>query len=152
MDVGAMQRRLKQAAAEAGLPFNDIHTLYNTRLAQELSAWAETVDAGSAFHHSVFAANFIYGKNISDPVVLEELAVSAGLDGNAAADILKTRSFMGPVDRDWAIAREREVMVVPTLMLGHDRLAGAKPYEAMSRLMEKHGVPRHRGAYHVGVS
>lgn len=145
MDVGAMRRRLQHAASEAGLPFGDVHTIYNTRLAQELGSWAETVDAGTPFHHLVFAANFVDGKDISAPRVLEDLAVSAGLDGKTAADVLRTRSFTGMVDGDWAAARERGVMVAPTLMLGQDRLVGARPYEAMARLMKKHGVKKRTG-------
>jgi len=140
-----MQRRLKQVADDAGLPYKGIHTIYNTRLAQELSAWAETFHAGSAFHHRVFAANFVDGKNISDPQVLETLSISAGLNGQAAADVLRKRHFMAVVDRDWAAAREREVSVAPTLMLGQDRLVGARPYEAMTRLLEKHGVQKRPG-------
>jgi predicted DsbA family dithiol-disulfide isomerase len=142
MDVGAMQRRLKQAALEAGLPYNGIHTIYNTQLAQELNAWAYTVHAGNAFHELVFAANFVDGKNISDPKVLETIAVFTGLDGKTTANVMKKRSFVEVVDRDWAVARERNISVAPTLMLGQDRLVGVRPYDAMARFLEKHGVKK----------
>jgi predicted DsbA family dithiol-disulfide isomerase len=145
MDVGAMHRRLKQAALEACLPYNGIHTIHNTRLAQEMSAWAYTIHTGNVLHELVFAANFVDGKNISDPEVLEAIAVSAGLDGKTAADVLKKRSFTEVVDRDWAVARERDISVAPTLMLGQERLVGARPYEAMARLMEKHGGKKRAG-------
>lgn len=145
MDAGAMQSRLKQAALEAGLPYNGIHTIYNTRLAQELGAWAETRGCGNAFHRLVFVANFVDGKNISDPVVLEALAVSAGLDGDSAAQVLKNRSFGETVDRDWAAVKTLEIIAAPTILAGEGRLVGARPYEAMARLVAEQGAKKRAG-------
>lgn len=142
MDVGAMRQRLRQAALEAGLPFGGVDTIYNTRLAQELGAWAETKGVGNAFHRLVFAANFVDGKNISDPTVLEAIAVSAGLDATSAAHVLKTRSFGEAVDRDWAFAKEREIMAAPTILAGMDRVVGARPYETMRQLVERQGAQK----------
>ena len=46
VDLDQVMIRLKQAAQEAGLPFNDRTMTYNSRLAQELAKWAETEGSG----------------------------------------------------------------------------------------------------------
>jgi predicted DsbA family dithiol-disulfide isomerase len=58
---------------------------------------------------------------------------------------LKKQLFADEVDGDWIAARERGIMVAPTLMLGQDRLVGARPYEAMVRFMEKYGGKKRAG-------
>ncbi len=133
---------MKQVAAEAGLPFKGTKMLYNTRLAQELSLWAESKDRSDAIHSAIFRAYFADGRNISSIPVLAELASSAGLSRDEAFQVLQTRSFRSAVDADWELSAELRITAVPTAILNQARLVGAYPYEEFVHLMESNGVKR----------
>jgi len=55
VDREMMMRRLRNTAAELGLPFGERHMTFNSRLAQELGAWAESKKNGDTFQPSGFS-------------------------------------------------------------------------------------------------
>ncbi len=142
MDRQEIRRRLDKAAEDAGVPFKGSETLYSSRLAEELGLWAESKGRGEEFHEAVFRAYFVDGKNIGKVHVLVELASSAGLPGDEAAEVLRTRSFKSAVDSDWALSQDKSITAVPTFVLNQDRVVGAQPYQALEQLMEANGVKR----------
>ena len=73
-----MMVHLKKNADKVKLPLNDPQRSYNTRLAQEVGKWAGEQGKGDVFHNTVFKAYFVDAQNISDPLVLINLAESAG--------------------------------------------------------------------------
>lgn len=139
-----MRQRLRETAAELGLPLGERDRTYNSRHAQELGLWAESMQKGDAFHNAVFNAYFAEGKNIGNSAILIDLAVSVGLSSEEARDVLLTRSFKTAVDRDWALSREKGVTAVPTFILKEERLVGAQPYQLLAQLVEEQGVARKR--------
>jgi predicted DsbA family dithiol-disulfide isomerase len=122
------------------LPFKGAETIYNSRMAQELSLWAESKNRGDELHSTIFRAYFVDGKNIASIPVLVELASSIGLPGDEASQILSTRAFKEAVDTDWDLSKQMQITAVPTLIMNQDRLVGAQPYEAFKKLMELNGV------------
>ena len=134
--------RLKTKAAELGLPFGERRKTYNSRLAQELGCWAEIKNKGDAFHMAAFKTYFVAGKNIAKIPVLLDLAASVGLPREDAETVLSTRAFKEPVDKDWAISKEKGITAVPTFMINHDKLVGAQPYEILQEFMALNGVSR----------
>lgn len=130
-----MMRHLRQKAAELGLPFGDRKKTYNSRLAQELGAWAESKNRGDVFHTAVFRAYFVQGKNIAKVQTLQDLAASVGLSRDEAAAVLSTRTFKAAVDADWALSKKKGITAVPTFVLNQDRLVGAQSYEVLDKLM-----------------
>lgn len=145
-DLEGMKARMAAAAERFGVPFRGTDRLYNTRLAQELALWAAAENRGDAFHLAVFRAYFVEGKDISSPAVLARTAASVGLPEERAAGILSLRTFSQAVDADWALAEGERVRVVPTLILGGDRLSGAQGYDALAEFVEKHGVGKRAAA------
>jgi len=135
-------RRLKNKAAELGLPFGERSKTYNSRLAQELGSWAESKNRGDAFHMAAFKAYFVDGKNIAKIPVLLGLAASVGLPREEADAVLSTRAFKDPVDEDWAISKARGITAVPTFVINQDKLVGAQPYETLKEFMAANGVRR----------
>ena len=133
-------RRLKNKAAELGLPFGERSKTYNSRLAQELGSWAESKNRGDAFHMAAFKAYFVDGKNIAKIPVLLDLAASVGLPREEAEAVLSTRAFKYPVDEDWAISKARGITAVPTFVINQDKLVGAQPYETLEKFMAANGV------------
>ena len=127
---------MEMKASELGLPLGKLAKLYNTRLAQELGAWAASKNKGEEFHNTAFRAYFANGKNLSNISTLVDLADSVGLPDHEARDILKNRSFKSEVDKDWTTSHELGIKAVPTFILNNARLVGAQPYDKFKKLME----------------
>jgi predicted DsbA family dithiol-disulfide isomerase len=140
--VDQLLAKLKQAAKEAGLPFGDRKMTFNSRLAQELGKWAEHKGKGREYHDAVFKAYFVDGTNIGLAGELGRIVASIGLPADEAEMMLRTRSFSGDVDQDWARSREMGVHAVPTIVSHGQRLVGAQPYESMVRLVGASGIGR----------
>lgn len=138
--IEASSRRLKGLAEAEGLPMGSRDRTYNSRLAQELGAWAAEQGKGSAFHDAVFRAYFVDAKNIGDEDVLLDLAVATGLDRSAAKRVLQDRTHSAAVERDWARSREAGITGVPTFEAGGRRVVGAQPYDVLRAMVEQAGA------------
>lgn len=138
--IAAMLINLKRTASDLGLPFGPRAMTYNSRLAQELGLWADSLGKGRDFHHAAFHAYFVLGKNLAKQQVLRDICDQAGLPAAAAGEVLANRSFAAAVDRDWQAARELRVTAVPTFILGDHSLVGAQPYEALLQLARQGGA------------
>lgn len=120
-----------------GLPYNAERNMsYNSRLAQELSKWAEGKGKGDEIHSALFRAYFVDVKNIGKLEPLVEIAAEAGLPADEATDILMSRSFKEAVDQDWRRCAAVGVNAVPTFLAGRYLMVGAQPYEELERLVQ----------------
>ena len=144
-DPEASYQRMKGLMDEEGLPYSRRTHTYNSRLAQELGAWAETQPGGAAIHDALYRAYFVDGRNIGDVDVLLEIAGEAGLPVEAARAVLEQRSFEQTVDADWAKSRDYGVTGVPTFVAGGYGIVGAQPYEALEHLMREVGAQERNG-------
>lgn len=134
VDIPQLISHLKRTAARLDLPFGDRTMTYNSRLAQELSKWAESEGKGEAFHRAAFEAYFVRGLNIAKSDVLAGIARSAGLSFEAALEAAAARTFKKDVDRDWQRSYQQGVTAVPTFMCQGRTLVGAQPYEQLRKL------------------
>jgi len=135
VDIPQMLSRLRQVAAEEGLPFGDRKKTFNSRLAQELGKWAESIGEGDKFHDAMFRAYFADGWNIGNAGVLLNVCESLGLPVDEAERVLKESSFKDMVDSDWTRSRKAGVTAVPTFAMNERMLVGAQPYEALEGLL-----------------
>ena len=135
-DIEPIRQRLKNLMAEAGLPYGDRTHTYNSRLAQELGAWADTQPGGEAIHDALYRAYFVDAVNISDVDALIEIAEVVGLDGLAARAVLVERSFSAKVDEDWARSRGVGVTGVPTFYANDLVVVGCQPYETLEKFVQ----------------
>lgn len=120
-----------------GLPFNAERTMsYNSRLAQELSKWAEEKGKGEEIHDALFRAYFVDVKNIGKVEPLVEIAQNLGLPTDEATDVLLSRKYKAAVDDDWRRCAAFGVSAVPTFHAGRYLMVGAQPYEELQRLIE----------------
>jgi len=143
--VKERMRNLQETAESFALPFGSPHMIYNSRSAQELGLWAESKGKGDAFLKALYRAYFVDVKNIAKISILWEIADSVGLPAEEVDNVLKAGVFKEPVDRDWVMAEEKNILVLPTFMLNRDRLVGAQPYHKLQRLMENGGIVSKRG-------
>jgi len=144
-DPEASYQRMKGLMDQEGLPYSRRSHTYNSRLAQELGAWAETQPGGEAIHDVLYKAYFVDGKNVGDVDTLLEIAEAAGLPADGAREVLEQRSFEKVVDADWAKSRDYGVTGVPTFVAGGYGVVGAQPYEALEQLMTEVGAQAREG-------
>jgi predicted DsbA family dithiol-disulfide isomerase len=143
--LAASTQRMMALAGEEGLPMAARTHTYNSRLAQELGAWATEQGHGPEFHDAVFRAYFAGAQNISDPEILVGIASRIGLDAQEARRVLETRSHRAAIDAEWAESQRRGVTAVPTFDCGGQRVVGAHPYAVLAGLVE-HAGARKRNA------
>jgi predicted DsbA family dithiol-disulfide isomerase len=142
IDIAAMQARMRGLMAEEGLPYGERTHTFNSRLAQELGAWATTQADGEGIHEALFHAYFVAGKNIGNIDTLVNVAETAGLSGSAARQVLVSRGFKDTVNADWQRARHLGVTGVPTFVAQGRGVVGAQPYEILERLVVLAGAQR----------
>ena len=134
-DIPKMAEQMRARMEAEGLPFGDRSMTYNSRLAQELGAWADTQPGGDAIHDALFRTYFVDGKNIGDLETLVGIAQAIGLSADAARESLEKRTFKDVVDADWEKSHAYGVTGVPTFVAGKHGLVGAQPYEALEQLV-----------------
>ena len=128
--------RIRSTAEELGLPLGEKRTtISNSRRAQELEKWAETLGKGNRFRSAVFHAYFVEGRNIAVIPVLESIASAAGLPADQVAAVLEKGLFATAVDEDWRRVRESGIMAVPFFLYGEHALAGFRPFEDLAKLL-----------------
>jgi predicted DsbA family dithiol-disulfide isomerase len=137
-----MQARMRGLMAQESLPYGERTHTYNSRLAQELGAWAATQADGEGIHDALFHAYFVEGKNIGSIDTLVEVAEAAGLPGSEARQALVLRRFKDAVDADWQRATQLGVTGVPTFVAQGRGVVGAQPYEILERLVVLAGAQR----------
>ena len=140
MDVAQMQSQMRERMQAEGLPYGQRTHTYNSRLAQELGAWADTQAGGEAIHDALYRAYFVEARNIGDPEVLVDIAASVGLNAQAAREVLEGRTHSKAVDADWQKSRELGVTGVPTFVAGGYGVVGAQPYEMLEQLVTQAGA------------
>jgi len=126
---------MKGLMVEAGLPYGDRSHTYNSRLAQELGKWADTLEGGEAIHELLYKAYFVDSINIGDINELVKIAEKAGLSADAARQVLENREFERQVDEDWSYSRESGVTGVPTFYSNNLAVVGCQPYEVLERFV-----------------
>jgi predicted DsbA family dithiol-disulfide isomerase len=140
-DIPRMQAQMRARMQAEGLPYGNRSMTFNSRLAQELGAWADSLSEGQpgkeAIHDALFRAYFVDGKNIGDPDTLVDIAASVGLDAKTAREVLDKRTYKNAIDAHWAKSREYGVTGVPTFVIGDKGVVGAQPYEALEELVKQ---------------
>jgi len=136
-DVPKMQAQMRARMQAEGLPYGTRTMTYNSRLAQELAAWADTQPGGDAIHDAMFRAYFVDAKNIGDTEVLVGIAASVGLPADKAREVIEKRTHKEAIDADWEKSRQYGVTGVPTFVVGGNGVVGAQPYEVLEELVKQ---------------
>lgn len=141
-ELVTMRERLETAMDDAGLPYGDRTRTYNSRLAQELAAWADTREDGCAIHDALFRAYFVRNENLADPDVLVSVAESVGLPTDEARRVVEERRYRDEVTRDWEHSRQLGLRGVPAYVADRYYVVGAQPYEVLAEMVTKAGAQR----------
>ena len=141
-ELKARQDQMKGLMAEEGLPYGDRTHTYNSRLAQEVGAWADTQEGGEAIHDAIYKAYFVEAKNIGDPNVLLNIVKANNLSVEEARKVIEERTFKDVVDEDWRKSHQLGVTGVPTFVAAGQGVVGAQPYETLEKFLESVGVTK----------
>ena len=144
VDFGKIMVLQKRVASRLGLPFGDCRTIYNSRLAQELSKLAESKGKGLEFHKAMFRAYFVKGENIGKTGVLVEVTESINLNGNEAKKNIQNRTYKDAIDSDWKRSSALSVTIVPTFLLNNQVLVGAQKYETLENFFLSNNVKKRK--------
>ena len=141
-DIDQKNERMKVLMINEGLSYNDRTHTYNSRLAQEIGAWAETVQNNTSIHDNFFEAYFVNGLNVGLEEVILDVVSKSNLDVDEAKLVIKNRTFKSNIDEDWEKSRKYGVTGVPTFVYSGQSLVGAQPYENLEQFLNHFGVPK----------
>ena len=141
-EMQARQAQMKGLMDQEGLPYGHRTHTYNSRLAQEIGAWADTQEGGEVMHDALYKAYFVDAKNISEPDILLEIVEANGLSVEKARLVLEQRSFKDAVDEDWRKSHQYGVTGVPTFVASGHGVVGAQPNETLEKFLESVGVEK----------
>tara|TARA_R110000787_G_scaffold143488_3_gene257213 strand:- start:2760 stop:3395 length:636 start_codon:yes stop_codon:yes gene_type:complete len=146
-EIAAKNTRMRGLMEADGLPYEDRSHTYNSRLAQEIGAWADSLGTEHGIHDAFFHAYFVDRLNIGDQDVILKIVADCGLDVDMATRVLNERLFKDAVDADWQKSHQYGVTGVPTFVAGGRGLVGAQPGEAVEQMLMSVGAaPREIGA------
>jgi predicted DsbA family dithiol-disulfide isomerase len=137
-DSQAARAMIQDRAAAVGFEFNfsENSRIYNTFDAHRLLHWANTTGRQQALKLALFKANFSDSANISDPEVLVAAAISAGLDGEQAREVLATGRYADEVRTAERLWMSRGISSVPAVIVNEKWLiSGGQPAEAFENAL-----------------
>jgi len=128
-----------QMAEEVGLDFNlEGSVLANSFMAHRLIQLAKSKGVDNEVEEALFKAHDIEGKNIDDPKVIEEIAISIGINSSEVKEILDSDAFGYDVKQDEMEARNIGVRGVPFFVVDDKyAISGAQPSEVFLQTLEK---------------
>ncbi|WP_334655714.1 DsbA family oxidoreductase [Sphingomonas panaciterrae] len=112
--------------------------LYDTFDAHRLLHWAGREGRQLALKHALLRAYFDQGRAISDHQVLADAAAGAGLDREAALQILARGDFAAAVNDDEIEWRSEGIASVPTMVIDREFVInGAQEPDRLERALRK---------------
>jgi predicted DsbA family dithiol-disulfide isomerase len=131
---------IRERAGSLGfdMKMGDDHRIYNTFDAHRLLYWAGLSGGQSALKHALFETYFTHGRSVGDHAVLIEAAVNAGLDREAAREVLESGRYGDEVRAAEQLWRSRGISSVPAIVI-NDRylISGGQPPEAFEKALRE---------------
>lgn len=115
--------------------------IYNTHDAHRLLHWADEA-FGSAMQRklkgTLLKAYFTDGRNVSDPAVLLELAVQAGLPEDQARELLASKRYAAEVQAAEDEVHAQSIHAVPAIIVNQRHLIqGGQSVEVFEKLLRQ---------------
>ena len=141
-DIDQKNERMKELMILENLPYKNRTHTYNSRLAQEIGAWAQSIDNETSIHDNFFEAYFVQGLNVGLESVILDVVSKSGLNPEEARKVIKNRLFMKNIDDDWNKSRNYGVTGVPTYVYQKQSMVGAQPHENLVQFLNHFGIPK----------
>jgi predicted DsbA family dithiol-disulfide isomerase len=136
---GPMYAMLEREAREAGLPLHWPPRLPNTRRALAAAEWVRRHRAGAfrQFHRDLFAAHFVLGEDLEDPVVIDRHASESGVDLGGLHAALADGSGEALVTEAETAGVHYGVRGTPAWLLDQQLIEGLLPAEEFRHLADE---------------
>lgn len=134
---GVIAERVQELAAEDGLTYRWPAFVPNSHRALLATEYARDQGQLIPFHTVVLDAHWVSGQNIGDPAVLLELAERCGLERAGVAAAWRDPLYEQRLDVVRRECQERQIVGVPTFVIGPFTIVGAQPYAILQRAAEK---------------
>ena len=137
--AAAMNAQVTDLAAAEGLDYHlDRARHYNTFDAHRLEHLAVDQGVGHAVTERLLKAYFEEGRALGDPATLVATAAEAGLDPDAAREVLAGDRYADAVRGDEALARELGISGVPFFVFEEKYgVSGAQPAELLLQALQQ---------------
>lgn len=141
--LAGSRQAIRERGAELGFTFRmeARSRIYNTRDGHRLLHWADEA-FGSAVQRtlklSLLAAYFTEGRNVSDPAVLLELAIAAGLPEAPARELLAGDRYTAEVEAAEAEVHAQGINAVPAIIVNQRHLIqGGQSVDVFEKLLRQ---------------
>ncbi|MBE7419645.1 MAG: DsbA family oxidoreductase [Ideonella sp.] len=138
--IAQSQAAIRQRGAAVGFTFGEREHVWNTFDAHRLLHWAglQGSDHPRRLKHALLRAYHGEGRNPGDAAVLIELAAAAGLDADAAREVLASGRYADAVraaERQW---QQAGIHSVPAIVIDERHLiSGGQPPEVFERALRQ---------------
>lgn len=129
---------IRTSAAELGFAMKTTadSRIWNTFDCHRLLHWAALEGRQPQLKMALFTAHFTEQQNLSDPEVLVAASVSAGLDGDAAREVLGSGAYIAEVRADERHWREQGITAVPAIVIdGKYLITGGQPVASFEKAL-----------------
>jgi predicted DsbA family dithiol-disulfide isomerase len=151
-EAAQMQARVTELAAAEGMTWRHDETVHaNTLDAHRLLHLAKEVGRQVELKEALLEANFVDARNIADPAVLRDVAVTAGLPADRVDAVLSSDEFGVDVRADVDQARAYGANGVPFFVVDQKYgVSGAQPTELFAQLLDRAWADSHPSIQLVG--
>ena len=129
---------IRSSAADLGFTMATTRDsrIWNTFDCHRLLHWAALQGRQPQLKMALFTTHFTDQKSLADPAVLIAAAVVAGLDGDAARQILASGAYIDAVRQDELHWREQGINAVPAIVIeGKYLISGGQPVAAFEKAL-----------------
>jgi len=128
MDPEGFFDQLDRRGKPMGIRFGPQPLMSNSRKAMEGGEFAKVHGRYETYHAAIFRAFFTGCRDIGNRDVLLDIAQTAGLDRQAFAAALDSRTYLSRLAETTRRARERGITSAPTFLIdGYGTITGAQP-------------------------
>jgi predicted DsbA family dithiol-disulfide isomerase len=139
-EIEATQAQIRERGAAVGFAFGPRTRTWNTFDAHRLLHWAGLQGAAPqrALKHALLTAYHGEGRNPGAAEVLRDAAVAAGLDGDAAADVLVSGRYADEVRAEELRWQGLGIRAVPSVVVdGQHLIQGGQPPELYEQALRQ---------------
>ena len=138
--AAASRDMIRDRAAQVGFTMNtdDTSRSYNTFDAHRLLHWAETEGRQAALKRALLEAYFTTNRDVEDADVLADAAAQAGLDRDAAREVVTSGRYGAEVRAAEELWRQRGISSVPAIVINEKYLiSGGQPAQVFEQALRK---------------
>lgn len=127
-------RRIERLGKEYGLIYNNRTKRFNTTRLHKAALYAETVGKFFEFSKEAFRYIFEFGKNVGDPLIINEIGLYVGLDIIEMNDRIDKGEFDALIDEAKRLSEDYNIESVPTFIVNEEKhVTLLKDYEKFKK-------------------